>query len=134
MQTWYQRFDSFARKKSVQIPVTIITLVMLPFVIWGWIGSIRQSNTWDVEQKWGAAVREMEQSPPGTQRAEKFLARLKAINPGYSPPELQQAIADYISALSNSLEAMKAGRDTAEFDQRMDDAKQKMIAIARKYD
>ena len=134
MQPWYQRFDTFARKKSVQITVAIIMILMLPLFILGWIDFIRQSNTRDVAQKWGAAVRELQQTPPGSERVEKFLARLKAIDPGYAPPELRQAMSDYISALSKSLEAMKAGSDTAEFDQQIDDAKQRMITVVRKYE
>ena len=75
MQPWYQRFETFARKKSVQIPLAIISLVALPFVIGGWIYSIRQSNTWDVGQKMNAALTELQKSPPGLERAEKYLAR-----------------------------------------------------------
>src|SRR5438046_2746069 len=120
MEPWYRRFEAFSRKKSVQIPMAIICLVGLPFLIRGWIYSVRQSNTWDLEQKMSAALREAQKSPPGLERAEKYLARLKAIHVQYAPDDLKQALADYASALEQSIEAAKAGRDTGPFDQRMD--------------
>jgi hypothetical protein len=131
---WYQRFESFSRKKSVQIPLVIISLIALPFLIRGWIYSVRQSNTWDLEQKMNAALREAQKSPAGLERAEKYLARLKAIKVAYAPDDLKEALADYASALEQSIGAAKAGRDTTPFDQRMDAAKQRMLAIEKRYD
>ena len=134
MPPWYQRFETFSRKKSVQIPLAIISLVALPFLIRGWIYSVRQSNTWDIERKMHTALEELQKSPPGFERAEKYLARLKAIQNPYAPDDLKQALADYISAIERSIEAGKAGRDTTPFDQQMDEAKQRMFTIEKRYD
>jgi hypothetical protein len=134
METWYQRMEAVARRKSFQIPIAIISLVSLPFLIRGWIYSVRQSNTWDVEQKMNAALREAQKSPPGLERAEKYLARLKAIHVEYAPDDLKQAVADYASALEQSIQAAKNSSDTTPFDQRMDEAKQRMIAIEKRYE
>jgi hypothetical protein len=134
MQPWYQRFETFSRKKSVQVPLAIISLVALPFLIRGWIYPVRQSNTWDVEQKMQAALQEAQKSPPGLERAEKYLARLKAIKVDYAPDDLKQALADYASALEHSIEAAKVGRDTTSFDPQMEEAKRKMIAIEKRYE
>ena len=90
MPPWYQRFETFSRKKSVQIPLMIISLVALPFLIRGWIYSVRQSNTWDIERKMHTALEELQKSPPGFERAEKYLARLKAIQNPYAPDDLKQ--------------------------------------------
>jgi hypothetical protein len=134
METRWQKFERLVRRKSVQIPMAILSVVALPFLIRGWIYTVRQSNAWDVEQKMSAALRELQSSPPGLDRAEKYLARLKAINTGYAPDDLKQALADYASAIQQSIEAAKAGHDTTPFDKRMDEAKQRMIAIEKQYD
>src|ERR1043165_5720450 len=122
MQPWHERFAALARKKSFQIPLAIIAVISFPFLIRGWIYSLRQSNTWDIERKMHSALEELQKSPPGFERAEKYLARLKAIENPYAPDDLKQALADYISAFERSLEAGKAGRDTTQFDQEMDAA------------
>ena len=109
--------------------MAIVSLIALPFLVRGWIYSVRQSNTWDVEQKTSAALRELQNSPTGLKRAEEYLVRIKAIKNDYAPDDLKRALADYASALEQSIEAAKAGRDTSSFDQRMDEAKQRMIAI-----
>jgi hypothetical protein len=59
---------------------------------------------------------------------------LKAIENPYAPNDLKQALADYISAIERSMEAGKAGRDTTPFDQQMDEAKQRMFTIEKRYD
>jgi hypothetical protein len=134
MLPWYQRSEIFFRKKSVQIPLVIISLVAWPFLIRGWIYSVRQSNTWDIERKMHSALEEFQKSPPGFERAEKYLARLKAIQNPYAPDDLKQALADYISAIELSMEAGKSGRDTTPFDQQMDEAKQRIFTIEKRYD
>jgi hypothetical protein len=134
MEPWYQSFDAFARKKSVQIPLAIIMVIWLTFLIHGWIHFVRQSNTWDVEHKWSAALRESEKVPPGLDRAEDLLARLKRIDTGYAPDDLKRAVTDYITAFERAIYVGKAGESTVEFDLAMDAAKQRMVDIAKKYD
>lgn len=134
MEPWYRKMERFFQKKSVLIPIAILSLVALPFLIRGWAYSVRQSNTWDVGRKMRWANEELQKSPPGFERVDKYLARLKAIDNPYAPDDLKQALADYISALELSLAAGKAGRDTTPFDQRMAEAKQRMIVIEKRYD
>jgi hypothetical protein len=88
MEPWYRKIEAFSRRKSVQIPLAIVSLIALPFLVRGWIYSARQSNTWDVEQKMSAALHELQNSSPGLERAEKYLVRLKAIKTGYAPDDL----------------------------------------------
>ena len=49
--------------------------------------------------------------PPGLARGEDFLRRLKAIDTSYLPPEMKQALSDYIEADERGLIAIEAGRD-----------------------
>lgn len=107
---------------------------MAVFWIRGFIGMVRQTHTRAVARDWGAAIEQSQKVPPGFGRADDLLARLKAIDTGYAPVELKQAISDYILALQNSIDAAKADRDTATFDKAMNEAKQKMVTIARQYD
>ncbi len=134
MEPWHERFAALSRKKSFQIPVAIIAVIWLPFLIRGWIYFVRQSNTSDVEQKWDAALRESQKLPPGFDRAENLLSRLKRIDTGYAPDELKRATTDYINALEGAIYAAKAGQSTVDFDLAMDRAKQRMVEIAKKYD
>jgi hypothetical protein len=81
-----------------------------------------------------AALQDAERVPPGLERAEKYLSRLKVIDTGYAPDDLKEALADYTSALEQSIDAAKAGRGTTPFDQHMAEAKQRIVAIAKRYD
>jgi len=72
--------------------------------------------------------------PPGFDRAENLLSRLKRIDTGYAPDELKRATTDYINALEGAIYAAKAGQSTVDFDLAMDRAKQRMVEIAKKYD
>jgi hypothetical protein len=122
------------QRKSTQGVVAILSIVMLPVVIWAWIGFVRQTHTRAVARDWGTALRENDKVPPGLGRAEDLLARLKRIDTGYAPDELKSAVHDYIADLEGSIEAAKAGHDTTSYDQAMDQAKQRLIAVAKKYD
>jgi hypothetical protein len=124
----------FMERKSSQIVLLILALGIGVFSIFGFIGMVRQTHTRAVARDWGVALRESEKVPSGLGRAEDLLARLKRIDTGYAPDELKRAIADYINALEGSLDAAKAGRDTTSYDEAMDQAKQRMVAAAKKYD
>ena len=67
-------------------------------------------------------------------RVETFVRALKAVNPGYAPQEVKQALQEYIAALNQSLTALKAGRDTREFDPAIAKAREKLLAAVQKYD
>src|SRR5256885_1993930 len=122
------------QRKSTQVVAAILSVVILPVLIWAWIGFVRQTHTRAVARDWGTALRENDKVQPGLGRAEDLLARLKRIDTGYAPDELKSAVHDYIAALEGSIEAAKAGHDTASYDQAMDQAKQRMIAVAMKHD
>ena len=114
--------------------MAIVSLIALPFLIRGWIYNVRQSNAWDLRNKMYTALREAEKSPPGLERAEKYLVRLKAIDNPYAPDDLKQALADYVAALNQIVQAEKAGGDTTPFDQQMEAARQRIAAIEKRYD
>ena len=114
--------------------MAIVSLIALPFLIRGEIYNVRQSNAWDLRNKMYTALREAEKSPPGLERAGKYLARLKAIDNPYAPDDLKQALADYIAALNQIVQAGKAGGDTTPFDQQMEAARLRIAALEKRYD
>jgi hypothetical protein len=126
--------EAFSRRKSVRITIAIVVLIWIPFLVRGQIYLVRQSNAWDLRQKMNASFREAQKSPSGLERAEKYLARLKAIHVQYAPDDLKQAFADYASGLQQAIEAAKANRDPTPFDKRMEAADQRIIAIEKRYD
>ena len=122
------------QKKASQVVLLVFSLGLAVFCIHGFIGMVRQTHTRAVERDWDAALRESGKVPAGLGRAEDLLARLKRIDPGYAPDELKQAITDYIAALKGAIDAAKAGRDTASYDEAMNQARDKLITTAKKYD
>jgi hypothetical protein len=79
-------------------------------------------------------MEEWEKCPPGVQRVETFVHALQKIEPGYAPVEVKTALHDYTAALEQSLEALKAGRDTAQYDPAIAEARERLLASVKKYD
>jgi len=121
------------KRPSTQILLFIISTVGTVFVVFGFIHLVRQTHAREVAHKWSAALDASEKVPAGIGRAEDLLSRLKAIDMGYAPDEMKQALSGYIVAFQNSLDALKAGRDTAPFDKEMEQAHTKMVAAMHKY-
>jgi len=93
----------------------------------------RRKHTQALLTDMNAIMRDVEKLPPGIPQAEQLVRRLRALNPGLASAEVKQALGDYTDALAGSLEAMKAGRETAQFDVPMADAKQRLADCFRKY-
>src|SRR5207244_8609024 len=97
-------------------------------------GIVNERHTRVVESDFGAALHQLQDSPPGIQRVETFVARLKAINTGKAPADVKQALQDYVVAVEKSVDAAKAGRSTVPYDSAIDQAKQKLADSVRQYD
>jgi hypothetical protein len=121
------------KRKSARIGFSIFCILFSAWTIHGFIDLIHQTHTRGVQEKFSAAVDELQKSPPGIERAEVFLKRLKAIDPGYAPREVKSALHDYISAMEQGMEALKSGRDTAQYDAAVADARQRLITAIKKY-
>ena len=121
-------------KKSTGILVLILFLLIAVLCIQVFVGFVHQARTRTVEVGFGAALHQLQESPPGPQRAKTFLARLKAINTDYAPAEVKQALQDYIAAVERSLDALTAGRDIAPYDPAIAEARQRLVDSVREYD
>jgi hypothetical protein len=126
--------NELMKRKSVQIAFLVFSIVMCAYWIRGFADMARKSHMEGVIGDLAAAGKAMEKEPPGIQRAESFLAKIKTIRTGYAPEEFKQAFRDYISGFEQSLGALKAGQDTAEIDARIAEAKERMIACYRNYE
>jgi hypothetical protein len=122
------------KKKSKLILLLILVALIAVFCIQGFMGIVHQRRTRTVERDFGAALHQLQESPPGVQRVETFVARLKAIETGYAPAEVKQALQDYIAALEQSIDAAKTGRDPAPYDPAIVQAKEKLADSVREYD
>lgn len=114
--------------------MVVFSIFLAIYSIHGFVDLTRQANTRTVADKMAKAFRELENSRPSQERAERFLKRLKEIDPGYAPAELKQALQDYIHALEKGMTAIKAGEDSVDYASQMADAKERLIKCVRKYD
>jgi len=121
-------------KKSTRILVMILSLLIAVFCIQVFVGFVHQACTRTVEAGFGAALHQLQESPPGPQRARAFVARLKAINTDHAPTEVKQALQDYIAAVERSLDALTAGRNSAPYDRAIAAASQRLADSVREND
>ena len=95
----------------------IATLMLIPFCLfnsyWCLTTLMRSRDARDIHGQIVNARNAIEKMPPGLDRADEFMRRLKAINPGHASPEVKQALQGYIAAMEQSLLAMKSHQDPA---------------------
>ena len=121
-------------KKSTRILVLVLSLLIAVFCIQVFVGFVHQACTRTVEAGFGAALHQLQESPPGPQRGRIFVARLKAINTDHAPAEVKRALQDYIAAVARSLDALTAGRAIAPYDPAIAEARQRLADSVREYD
>ena len=122
------------KKKSTLILLLILSVLVAVFCTQAFMGIIHQRRIRTVERDFGAALHQLQDSPPGVQRVETFVARLKAINTGHAPAEVKEALQNYVAAVEQSIDAAKAGHNTATYDPAIAEAKQKLADSVREYD
>ena len=124
---------SLLRKKSTRLAFLVVSVATGIFSVYSFIGLVRETHVRFVDQDLGAAWKESQKLPPGFARGEDYLRRLKAIKTGYAPPEMKQALFDYIAAYEKALIAMEAGREARAESRAMAEAKDRIVAIEQKY-
>jgi len=125
--------DALLKRKPVMILAGAAVLCFSVYCIRDFASMARNSHTQQLLSEMNAIAKDQEKLPPGMPRAEQFLRRVKALEPGLAPAEVKQALRDYTAALEGSLEAMKAGRETTQYDAAMADAKQRLAECFQKY-
>jgi hypothetical protein len=122
------------KKKSFRIVYFILSPLLSVILILGWVDFVRTTHARGVADDFNAAVKQLQDSPPGTERADVFLKRLKAIDTSYAPAEVKQALTNYISAIEQGLNATKTGQNTDKYDREIAEAKQKLVAAVKKWE
>ncbi len=125
---------AFLKTKAGRVAFSAIVMISGVFSIYGFIDLVREKHVRFIDQDLGAALAESQKLPPGFAQAEDYLRRLKAIKTAYAPPEMQQALFDYIAAYEKALIAMEAGRDVPpDHAKAMIEAKERLVAAEQKY-
>ncbi len=126
-------FDALLKRKPVMILAAIAAVSFSVYCVLDFASIARNSHTQALLRDMNAILADQQKLPAGIPRAEEFLRRVKVLDPGLAPPEVKQALRDYTTALEGSLEATKAGRDSAPYDATMAEAKQKLADCFRTY-
>ena len=124
---------AFLKTKAGQLTFFAFVMISSIFSVYSFVDLVREKHVRFIDQDLGAAWTESQKLPPGFARGEDYLRRLKSIKTAYAPAELQQALFDYIAAYERVLIAMEAGRDAPEQSKAMAEARERMLAVERKY-
>ena len=124
--------NAFLQKKSTQIILLVISVIFAVNCLYGFVGMARHEHVKYVAREVGAAVDQLNKNEPGIERAEMFVARLRKIDTDGVPADVKQALQDYISAVQQSIDALKAGRNTEQLDPLIAQAKQRFVVSIEK--
>ena len=69
-----------------------------------------------VDRQIGKVIKLWRSRPEGIERAEEFIERIRKINTSRAPPDVREALTEYVNALDDALDAYKSGQKTARFD------------------
>ena len=125
--------DALLKRKPVMILAAVAAVCFSVYCIRDFASMARNNHTQGLLRDMNAIMNDADKLPPGIPRAEELVRRLKALDPGLAPAEGKQALRDYTAALEGSLQAMKSGRDTTQYDASVADAKQRLADCFRKY-
>ena len=106
-------------KTLKQVCLCAVFLLIGGWSVYGLIELVQREKTKDVVRQFGVALDQAEKVPPGLARGETLLRGLRAIDRGFAPADVKQALAGYTAALQGALDAMKAGRETSAFDEEL---------------
>jgi len=124
----------FLKTKSGRVVFGVLCVCFSTWCVHGFVQQVRTAHTHYVEQDFIAAMHQLQQSPPGMARVDTFLKQLRAIDTHYAPAEVQQGLHDYISALQQSMDAVKSGGDDKRLDDEVAASKDRLIAACKKYE
>jgi hypothetical protein len=133
----YRRQATFPRSAQITKLRRFVRIAVLiaaaAYGLYSFVGLIHKNHIRDIDRDIGAAFEDAQKLPPGHERGQDIVRRLKAINMDYAPPEMKQAVADYLTAFQQVLEATEAGHDASAAGKAMEDARDRMIVIEKKH-
>jgi hypothetical protein len=119
--------DAKRDMKNKNVLVLIMTVLGGALCVWQLSTLVRERDMREIHSQLSAAVAKIKSGPQGVEGAEAFVAALKRINPGHAPEEVKLALRDYILASEQSLQEWRSGHPTAQVDDNMARAQEKLV-------
>jgi hypothetical protein len=111
----------------------LISAVVVVSILFGVRGILQQQHARRVIKECAAAGETLEKSPPGFERADTFIQRLRAIDTSAAPADLARAIHDYADAMERAIGAVKNGKESKQLDDEMAATKERFVAVMKNY-
>lgn len=127
------RVETLLKRKSVAYTLAFFSLCFTAYCIHDFAHMARGVHARGLLHDMNGIMQQVNKMPPGVARGEEMARRLRALDTWLVPEEIKQALRDYTDALAGSIEAVKAGRDSKQFDTAMAQAKQRLADGFRKY-
>jgi hypothetical protein len=125
--------ETLLKRKPVLILAAVAVVGFSVYCVLDFASMARNNHTQGLLRDMNAIMDDVNKLPSGITRATELVRRLKALDPGLAPAECKQALRDYTAAVEGSLQAMKSGGNTSQYDAPMADAKQRLADCFRKY-
>ena len=108
-------------KEGKRSLLTLSLVISIPASIWGsyfCLASLLSArDARDVSQQIVSARQAIEKLPPGIERPEEFVRRLRSVDPGHAPREGKVALSNYVVAMEQATEALKNHQDEQPLEQ-----------------
>jgi hypothetical protein len=121
------------QKKLTILAASIASAAFTSWSIYDFAHLVQRRDTARIVSDISTVQKEIEQQPPGVERGEAFIRRLKAINTRHAPGEVKQMLKAYIEAMEQAVSAVKAQQDPLPFDRAIADRKNALIAAINKH-
>jgi hypothetical protein len=134
----FRRLELATSPKRVQTPLLILLIVGVLILIFYFVNlsakNFRAAESYRIDHEFHVVANQLKDKPGSVERSEEFVQRCKAINTYFAPPEVKNALNDYIAAVEQSTLAIKAGRDSVIFHQKTSEQYQKLKSTFAKYE
>jgi hypothetical protein len=116
------------KRKGIRSALLLVLVIIgCAYTVWLLASLVRWRDTRDISSQLSAAVDQIKKGPQGVEGAEAFVGALKRIDPGHAPGEVKLALRDYITASEQNLQEWRSGHPTAQVDDNMARAQEKLL-------
>ena len=122
------------KSKRAQAILLVVVIAFAFLTAFGLVDFIQTQRTRAVFSAIGAANEERNKKGENMEAAEAFVTALRSINVDYTKGELRPAFSAYVSGFEEGLALAKAGKSTASCDAKIQDAHEKLVQIAKRYE
>jgi hypothetical protein len=111
----------------------LISAVFVISVLVGVRGIFQQQHARHFINECAAAGKALEEGPPGFERADAFVQRLRSIDTNGVPADLVKATHDYADAMDRAMGAVKNGKESKQLDDEMAATREHFVAVTKNY-